>query len=289
MLFQTRLFLYYTRLRIVSQRPIIGYDLSANVNSRDKFGQSIPIGLRLGPVKLYLVGDPDHVKILLKPIPSLRPMGSELVMKDVFGTPEITLPLYFDDSGPLVRPTPGSQVLPENRMYYHHMKAAHDHLTGINAIRLGKRYMDILSRSLADDNSISAEWVDLPDLRQFIENLVFPASVETLCGTSILSLNPTLMEDFWAFDRNMPILFKGVPRWLCPGAYESRDKILKMIKKWHAFAYEHSDFSKTGLNDPEWDPYFGSKYIKMRHSFLNKIDVMNADGRASEDLGFLFA
>lgn len=257
---------------------------------RDKFGQSVPIGLRLGPVKLYIAGDPDHVKILFKPTPaSLRPMGPELAMKTIFGTPDIILPLYSDDSGPLVRPIAGSRVLPENRMSYHHTKAAHDFLTGTNAMRLGEHYMEILSRIISDDTSIGVEWVELSDLRLFIENLVFPASTETFCGSSILSLNPTLTEDFWAFDRNMPTLLKGAPRWLYPGAYKSRDKMLKMIKKWHAFAKNYSDFSKTGLNDPEWDPYFGSKYIKARQNFLHKIEVMNADGRASEDLGFLLA
>lgn len=220
---------------------------------------------------------------------SLRSAGFEIVMKNVFGTPEITLPLYSDDSGPLLKPMPGSQILPENRMYYHHTKIAHDHLAGTNAISFGKRYMKILNRNISDDISIRTEWVDLPDLRLFIEHLLFPANVETLCGTFILSLNPTFMEDYWAFDRNLPTLLKGAPRWLYPGAYKSRGKMLKMIKKWHAFANEHSDFSRTGPNDPEWDPYFGSKYIKVRQQFLHKIELMNADGRASEDLGFLFA
>jgi hypothetical protein len=58
------------------------------------------------------------------------------------------------------------------------------------------------------------------------------------------------------------------------------------IKKWHIFANSHSDGHKNGPNDPEWDPYFGSKYIKARQKFSHEIEVMDDDCRGSEDLDF---
>lgn len=264
---------------------------SANMYTSDKFGQSIPAGLQLGPVRLYLVGDPDHVNILFKPTPAISSnFGVSMAMRNVLGTPDHVLPLYVEDnSGQLVRPMPGSQVRPENRIRYFHTKAAHLHVAGTSGMRLGELYMQTLSRNISDDTSIGTEWVELPDLYCFIQRMVFPAAVESFCGSSILSLNPTLTEDFLAFDRSIPTLLKGLPRWLCPGAYKSRDKVLALIKRWHTYANEHSDFSRTGREDPEWDPYFGSKYIKARQRFLHGIEGMNADGRASEDLGFLFA
>lgn len=149
--------------------------------------------------------------------------------------------------------------------------------------------MDVLSRNVSTDSSIGSQWIELPDLWPFVQNKVFPAITEALCGSFILSLNPTLMDDFWAFDRSVPTLLKGLPLWFSPGAYKKRDKMLNNIKKWHAYANEHSDRSKTAPDDPDWDPYFGSKYVKARQIFLHKIDIMNADGRASEDLGLMFA
>ena len=65
--------------------------------------------------------------------------------------------------------------------------------------------------------------------------------------------------------------------------------MLSSMKKWHAFANEHSDRSKTARHDPDWDPYFRFKYVEARQIFLHKIDIMNADGRASEYLGLMFA
>lgn len=270
---------------------IFGRDNSSDMCSSDKFGQSIPAGLRLGPMRLYLVGDPDHVNTLFKPTPAMSSnLALTIAMRNVLGTPDQVLPLYAeDDSGQLVRPMPGSQVLPENRIRYFHTKAAHEHIAGTSGIILGDFYMETLSRNISADISVGTEWVEFPDLYDFILHLVFPAAVESLCGSSILSLNPTLIDDFSAFGRSIPALLKGVPRWLSPGAYKSRNKILAQIKRWHTSANEHSDCSRTGREDPEWDPYLGSKYIKARQRFLQGIEVMNADGRASEDLGFLFA
>lgn len=152
--------------------------------------------------------------------------------------------------------------------------------------------MNILSRDVSADTSIGAEWVEMPDLFELYQKLAFPAATESLCGSSILSLHPTLTDDFWAFMSCTPTLLKGVPRWLSPLAYKRRDKMLKMFKEWHAFANAHSDFTKTGADDPEWDPYLGIKKIcKSKAEYVSRIyhRTMNADSRASKDLGLLFS
>ena len=118
---------------------------------------------------------------------------------------------------------------------------------------------------------------------------MFPCSTEAIYSSSILSLNPTLTEDFWAFQEGVPAFLQRLPRWLRPGVYRDRDKMLDAIKRWHAFANEHSSFSRTGHDDPDWDPYYGTKVVKARQAYLPEIEVMDADGRASEDLGLLSA
>ena len=149
--------------------------------------------------------------------------------------------------------------------------------------------METLSRNILADTNLRSEWTELSDFWYFVQTLIFPASTETLFGSFFLSLNPTLTEDFWEFDRSVPTLLKGLPCWLSPRAYKARDKMLRAVKKWHTFAIEYSDFSRTEPDDPDWDPYFGTKYIKARQKFLHEVEVMNTDGRASEDLGLLFA
>ena len=242
-------------------------------------------------MKLYLVGNPDHANIFYKPTPGLASnLGVTLAMQKILGTPAHILPLYSeDDSGQLAVPVPGSTTPKEHRIRFFHSRAAHHFLTGKAGIRIGERYMDILSRNLTADAGIDNEWIDVVDLSVFIQNLVFPAATEAICGTAILTLNPSLTEDFWIFERSIPTLLKQVPRWLSPNAYRSREKMLSNIKRWHAYGNERTDVNKLDSNDPEWDEFLGSKFIRERQRFLQDIDIMDADGRASEDLGLLFA
>ena len=97
------------------------------------------------------------------------------------------------------------------------------------------------------------------------------------------------MEDFWEFVASVPTLVKGLPYWMSPKPYRVRCRLLDAIKKWHKMAHEHSDCTKTGANDPEWEPYFGSKFMRTRQEYTRGMDFMNADALAAEDLGLIFA
>jgi len=210
-------------------------------------------------------------------------------MKNVFGTPAHIVPLYErDDSGLNAIPLPGSKTPKEYRLGYFRGRAAHHFLAGQSGFRIGERYLEILSRNMMTDICVGYEWTKLVDLSLFVQDLVFPAGTESLFGSTILSLNPNLTEDFWIFERNIPILLKHVPRWLAPRAHRSRDKMLGTIKSWHAYANERTDFNKVDSKDPDWEPFLGTKFVRERHRFLHDIDIMDADSRASEDLGLLF-
>ncbi|KAH9983420.1 hypothetical protein F4779DRAFT_640505, partial [Xylariaceae sp. FL0662B] len=144
-----------------------------------------------------------------------------------------------------------------------------------------------LRRNL-DSFGIQEEWLELPDLYQFLQSYVFRSSVETIMGSKILNLNPSMTEDFWTFNYKIPAFLRCLPRWIIPKAYASRDRLLSGIKKWHAYANKHYDVSKMGPDDPEWEPFFRSKLVKARQQYALRMPQMNADARASEDLGLLF-
>lgn len=132
----------------------------------DKFGQNVPAGLRLGPVTLYLAGDPDHTKVFFQPTPGLasRPAAA-FAIKYVFGTLAHVVPPYEDDeSGQLTKRTPGSKTSPKHCIEYFHRKVAHRHLTGANGIKIDEQYMAILSRNLVTNTSKEGDWVDSADL-----------------------------------------------------------------------------------------------------------------------------
>ena len=46
-----------------------------------------------------------------------------------------------------------------------------------------------------------------------------------------------------------------------------------------------ADYARVGKNDPEWDVFWGSKYLKETKVDLHNLAGIDEDGRASEDLG----
>lgn len=139
------------------------------------------------------------------------------------------------------------------------------------------------------DQVAEGEWLEHPDLYSFLQQHVSRSAIETLMGSKILELNPEIVEDFWTFDKNVPLFIRCLPRWLVPGPYRSRNRLLASIKKWHAYAHENYDSGEHGVQDLEWEPYFGSRLVRARQEYSLRMKPMVADARASEDLGLMFA
>lgn len=186
------------------------------------------------------------------------------------------------------KPKKGSIVEQKNRVHYWQASLAQKYLSGQYLWKISKRYFEIIQKNLNASN-IQHEWVELPDLYRFLQMEVSRASIETMCGSHIFRINPNLVEDFWTFESQVPTLVCGLPEWMTPKACKVRRKLLDGIKAWHAFAHEHSDCSKIQPEDPDWDPYFGIQLVKARQYHNLRMDSMDADARASEDLGLLFA
>jgi hypothetical protein len=216
-------------------------------------------------------------------------------------------------------------------------------------------------------------WVELPDLYAFLRDEAFRAAVEAMCGPYLLSESPSpegkhqqqqrqqrqqqkgpksavatasFVDDFWRFDRSLPWLVRGLPRWLYPAPYRARDRVLQRIKAWHAWANAHAlnafpltkhpvrasdsraghvpqpanannddddDDDEAGGVSPgaggagggaahtipkaaadesaaaDWESYFGSALMRERQQYARRMDAMDADARAAEDLALLFA
>ena len=252
----------------------------------------MPIRVRIGPLKMYLVSGADHYLALFSSKAS-RCMNTKaavlLALENLFGTPSNVIPFYAaDNSGVNSTPVPWSRVKPEHRITYLQTRAAHKHLSGPGLAQMTELYLNVLKQRF-QSNQIGCEWVDHPDLYSFLQGEVFRAAVEAMCGQHLLAQSPTFVDDFWEFVDSVPTLIKGFPRWLSPRPYRVRGRLLDAIKKWHSLAHEKSDCTKIGADDPEWDPYFGSKLMRARQEYSRSMPFLNADALAAEDLGLLFA
>ena len=55
-------------------------------------------------------------------------------------------------------------------------------------MKLGDRYIECPSQNLLADTSIGIEWVEFSDLYRFVQNLIFPAAVESAFDSFIFFL-----------------------------------------------------------------------------------------------------
>ncbi|KAG6353408.1 hypothetical protein INS49_005589 [Diaporthe citri] len=105
----------------------------------------------------------------------------------------------------------------------------------------------------------------------------------------LVRLNPNFVEDFWEYIGHTPTISRFYPHFLAPQAYRARQRVLDAIKRWHAYAREHSDYRQNGPEDPDWDEYWGSKCLKVRQQWGQDTGEMDDDALASDDLAVITA
>ena len=191
-----------------------------------------------------------------------------------------------DDSGLNHNPLQSGTVKPEHRIDFPTYLSLSRFLSGPGLQPLAFRFRDNLSRNLAQ-LEIGDEWMELPDLYDFIRVQLFNASIEAMFGPYMLTLNPTLCKDFWQFDQHLGSLAKGYPRWLNRSAYQAREKCLAAVKRWHGYVREQCKGPQSGA-DSDYDLEFGVEMTRYRQRMYAKMDAIDVDAVASEDFGFLW-
>lgn len=222
------------------------------IGDRKYCGKSVPVRVSFVRGQLFLVQGAENIVSLWKSSQvSTATAVHNFYLKQIFGVSEKTLELYTaDNSGCFNDPHPLSNVEPRNRIDHITHQALNRLLSGPDLSPIFNRFTEnLITRLLRLD--IGGEWIDVEDLWGFFKSEVTPAAIEAMCGSSLISLNPSIADDLWAYDSAIPDLVKkGLSRWWAPGSYAKRDHILRSIKKWHTFARVHFDKTqiKTGIH-----------------------------------------
>ena len=205
-------------------------------------------------------------------------------MKYFFGMPEKALATYrADNSGPLPKPYPGSNVPPEDRV---------DHITHHGFLRAWagpclnsttRRFMESLLAREAQA-SLPHEWTEMPDLGAFFKDLPGTALVQCIYGPTLLEVSPNFMDGLWKFDINVPWFARGMPSFLLPEPYRLRERSVEHLKKWYRYAREHFDESLVD-EDKDGDPLWGSNLMRYRQEKLLQVRDHDDDALARLDLG----
>lgn len=231
------------------------------------------------------------VSTLFRETNSLSGKLDELtMMENTFGYPRHSVEFYgADNSGHLAMPSPDSVVEPENRTFFINHRMLSTYLSGTSLAGITARFIEHFAKQIEEDESIGDEWVEIPDLYDFMQNQVMSAAIKSMFGAHLLKLNPSFIKDFWAWNAKVGGLFMRIPRWLDPQAYILQARMLTSIKRWHNYAHEHFDCNRFGEEDEEWEPYFGSKFAKARQSQFLKWEKFDETARAASDLGIIWA
>jgi hypothetical protein len=257
---------------------------------RKTYGCVRPFRVRAGPLEFCVVANRDHIQILFRSSKALTSKpGTLFALSRILNTPKEVIPFYAaDDSGMATKPRKESTVKHGDRIHYWQAHTSQKWLSGASLQLMSENYLCILEDEIASLN-IDDEWIEIPDLYRFLQIHVSTAAIKAMMGTAIFQQYPTLVEDFWTFDRNVSNYSRLVPRWWIPAAYRVRDRLLKNIGKWTEYAHIKSDCSKIGPDDNNWDPYFGTKLMKAREHAYLQMPAMSLGARASETLGLIFA
>lgn len=154
------------------------------------------------------------------------------------------------------------------------------HLTSITA-----HFLDKLERNTVSLD-IQHDWVTFPDLYTFLQDIVSRATIEALLGSKIFDINPNIVRDFWSFERGTPRFLQGFPRWLLHTHSRARDRISDTLKKLDYLAAQH--ISRLQPEDPSWEPYLGSKFLRARHEYAHFLKPLPDDTKAWEKMGIMF-
>lgn len=254
-----------------------------------KFGSEKPLLVKSGFLRFFVFANPEHINIVFRNSKRTTNKFTTLfALRNIFNLPKSAVRFYqADDSGASLTPRKGSSTAPENRIKFliaNNLKKfmSPDHLEALD-----QRYLTILHRYL-DALEVDSEWITFPDLYTFVQHAAVGSITEALCGTALLEIYPQFVEDLLVFQSRIPDFASLLPSWLIPEAIQVRKRLLDGIKRWHQFASEHSDFTKVGPEDPEWEPYFGSKIVRTRQLYTSNIEAMGPDACATEDLGLIF-
>ncbi|KAI1740237.1 cytochrome P450 [Xylaria scruposa] len=212
---------------------------------------------------------------------------STYTFKYFFGVPEETLAVYnADSSGPFRRPYPGSTVPEQRRVDYLSHNEFLRALSGPGLEPTVQRFKAGLDQEV-NGFGVSDDWQEQSSFQDFLGHAVCSPMVKAIFGPALISLNPGFVEDLFEFDANVPWLARGLPSWLIPKAHRAREKLAGHFRRWHAYSKQHFTCADV-YEDGDGDPYWGSAFIRNRHTIFTRVGGHSDDAIVALDIGLSF-
>lgn len=220
-----------------------------------------------------------------------------LALQRQFGLPDADVALWWaDDSGVGAQPAegvaPDRVPSPEKRLFHRGHRDLQSYLTGPALAAVAARFVDAFAARLSGDSSFEQAgdggWVAVPDLAVFVRDAMLASGIDAVCGEHFLRVNPGFVDDFWAFDAAIPLLFRTVPKWMFRRGYAARQRCMDAVKRWHAYAEEHFDWGDAESVEADWEPIYGARLLRARVQMGRDVGL-TPDGMAAYNLAVIWA
>ena len=261
----------------------------ANNNASDRFDKYVPIRFRGMMTELCFISGPKNVAAVFRYSRSFSAKASVVIAMDrLFGTPKSVVPFYdADNSGIEMQPHPQSNIKPAHRVHHTVHVQVIKYLSGPGLKPMTNCLMENIGKQVSA-SGIGYEWLDMPDLFEFCQIKLLHAALDTMFGPYLVALNPNFVTDYWKFDKCTSYLLKGFPRCMVRGSWKAREKCLESLKRYNAYANKLHDGDGRQIYEG-LDPFFGTEFIRQRKEAFSRMEPMNADAIASEDLAIMWA
>lgn len=208
-------------------------------------------------------------------------------LKYMFGMPKRGLDAYRkDNSGPLSKPYPGSNVAPKDRIDFMLHQNFIRQWSGPHHSTTTHRFKRALTARF-DSLELNEQWKPVDDLYTVMALRVSAALTESIFGPSLLRMFPNFIEDLWKYDDVVPYLVRGFPWWLMPKPYRLRDSLRGQIEQWYAYA--RTKFTEDSIEaDGDGDPYWGSEFTRHFQKMLSESGHDDAM-LSAQDFGTIWA
>lgn len=121
---------------------------------------------------------------------------------------------------------------------------------------------------------VGTEWFEMDDLFSFLRPLISNSTFEAMCGAHFLKMFPEFVDNFRSFNRRMPKLLQGWPRWMMPKAWQACDQCISTMTQWRNMSNE--------------EIFDGNAMIQRRWGYFSKMQGLSDHAIACSDLGILW-
>ncbi|KAF2844665.1 cytochrome P450 [Plenodomus tracheiphilus IPT5] len=243
----------------------------------NQYGDGAPFFIDAAGRKILVLLDPAQIKRVMNASTELdpNPFIHDMILGQMLGSPKETVDFYKNDNG---------------RMDEVQMTHIRQHVTGSALVSMSRKVFERLAANInefyAQQNTEASEWIEVPDLFDFVQHQVTRAITETLMGSQITHDYPELYADQWRFMDSSIEIVMGLPRTVVPAAYAARDRLLANLKRWS----RSSEALRTqGKANTIWDARAGSGLLQERQERYAQTAGFNEEARVSQILGLLFA